>query len=55
MLLTRFINEQKPLVLAGDGKADSPGHCAKYGFYSVIELSCSKVLDFNRFVVHNNS
>ena len=46
VLLTRFINEQKPLVLAGDGRSDSPGHCAKYGSYSVIELSCSKVLDF---------
>ena len=55
VLLTRFINEQKPLVLAGDGRSDSPGHCAKYGSYSVIELSCSNVLDFNRFVVHNKS
>ena len=46
VLLTRFLDEKKPLVLAGDGRSDSPGHCAKYGSYSVIELSCSKVLDF---------
>ena len=44
--MTTFKNEQKPLVLAGDGRSDSPGHCAKYGSYSVIELSCNKVFDF---------
>lgn len=35
-----------PLVLAGDGRADSPGHSAKYGTYSVLEMSCSKIIDF---------
>ena len=45
-LIASFKNEQKPLVLAGDGRSDSPGHSAKYGSYSVIELSCNKVLDF---------
>jgi len=34
------------LVLAGDGRADSPGHSAKYGSYTVIEMSCNKVVDF---------
>ena len=33
------------LVLAGDGRADSPGHCAKYGTYTIMEMSLNKVLD----------
>ena len=33
------------LVLGGDGRADSPGHSAKYGSYSVIDLKQSKVVD----------
>ena len=34
------------LVLAGDGRADSPGHCAKYGTYTLIEETTRKVVDF---------
>ena len=40
------------LVLSGDGRADSPGHCAKYGSYSVVEMSCNKVLDFKLVQVY---
>lgn len=46
MLFAKLKQEKKPLVLAGDGRADSPGHSAKYGTYTVIELGCNKVLDF---------
>lgn len=35
----------KPLVLGGDGRADSPGHCAKYGSYSTIDLEQGIVVD----------
>ena len=45
-LLSAFKEGKKLLVLAGDGHSDSPGHSAKYGSYSIIELSCNKVLDF---------
>ena len=31
---------------SGDGREDSPGHSAKYGNYSLIELTCNKVVDF---------
>lgn len=31
--------------LAGDGRCDSPGHCAKFGAYSVIEQRINKILD----------
>ena len=39
------MEENKGLELGGDGKADSPGHSAKYGSYSVIELNENKVVD----------
>ena len=34
-----------PLNLGGDGRADSPGHSAKYGSYSVLDCDSNKVLD----------
>ena len=33
------------LVLSGDGRSDSPGHCAKYGAFTVIEQRVNKVFD----------
>ncbi|XP_063056188.1 uncharacterized protein LOC134450268 isoform X2 [Engraulis encrasicolus] len=33
------------LVLSGDCRSDSPGHCAKYGSYTLIEDRVNKVLD----------
>ena len=42
-LLDALKEKGKPLVLAGDGRADNPGHSAKYTF---VELTCSKVVDF---------
>lgn len=35
---------ENKLVLGGDGRANSPGHSAKYGSYTVIELNENKVL-----------
>ena len=34
------------LTLSGDGRADSPDHSAKYGSYTVVEMSCNKVVDY---------
>ena len=34
------------LVLAGDGQRDSPGYCAKYGSFTLIEQEINKVVDF---------
>ena len=34
------------VLLAGDGRCDSPGHSAKYGTYSIMETSSSNVIDF---------
>lgn len=33
------------LVIGGDGRSDSPGHCAKYGSYSTMELRLGKIID----------
>ena len=51
VLLSSLGNQH--LVLAGDGRADSPGHSAKYGTYSILEMSCNKILDFKLVQVCN--
>lgn len=37
--------EGRPLILGGDGRADSPGHSAKFGTYTTMELEANVVLD----------
>ncbi|XP_041474440.1 uncharacterized protein LOC121423188 isoform X2 [Lytechinus variegatus] len=39
------IPEGEGLVLGGDGRADSPGHCAKYGAYTLMDLKRNKIVD----------
>ena len=34
------------LIVAGDGRCDSPGHCAGYGSYTFMEQRYNKVLHF---------
>lgn len=33
-------------AVAGDGRCDSPGHSAKFGSYTLLELNLNKILDF---------
>ena len=35
-----------PVTLAGDGRCDSPGHSAKYGTYTMLDVDSEKVVDF---------
>ena len=35
------------LVLRGDGRADSPGHSAKYGSYCMVDIKTNMVLDIH--------
>ncbi|XP_069133572.1 uncharacterized protein [Argopecten irradians] len=35
----------KSVCIGGDGRADTPGHSAKYGSYTVMDLDCGKVID----------
>jgi hypothetical protein len=46
LLLKLLKDKGDPLILAGDGRTDSPGHSAKYGSNSVLELTCNKIIDF---------
>lgn len=36
----------KPLCLAGDQRADSPGHSAKYGTYTFLETNLNRIVHF---------
>ena len=47
--------ENSPLTLGGDGRADSPGTCAKFGAYSVMELKHKIVLDIQLVQVECNT
>ena len=52
-LLTRLKNARKKPILGGDGKVDSPGHSAKYGSYTIMELEeHNMVLDMQLVQVH---
>jgi hypothetical protein len=36
--------KDKELVLGGDARCDSMGHCAKFGSYSLMELDRNKII-----------
>ena len=38
-------SEGKTIVLGGDARMDSPGHSAKYGSYTLMDLGSNKILD----------
>ena len=44
-LVEKLSNLEGGVVLSGDGRSDSPGHSAKYGAFTAIELRVNKVLD----------
>ena len=52
--LLEGLKQRETVILGGDMRADSPGHCAKYGSYSMMDLSTNKIVDIqlvqvNRF------
>ena len=44
---SELLSELTDVELAGDGRADSPGHCAKYGTYTLMETTQNKVIAIN--------
>ncbi|KAH3794847.1 hypothetical protein DPMN_148385 [Dreissena polymorpha] len=42
--LTAIKEEGRSVTLAGDGRCESPGHCAKYGTYSLIDMATGHVI-----------
>ena len=53
MLFHELKERQNLIVVAGDGRVDSPGHSAKYGSYSLLELNCNKIIDIELVQVGN--
>lgn len=45
--LNQIKNSNKKIWLAGDEQFHSPGFCAKYYTYSIMDLHSSKIIDFN--------
>ena len=46
MTMVKNLHEfDEPLSLRGDGRSDSPGHSAKYGAYTLMDLHHNMVLD----------
>ena len=43
-LLAECRNRGTALPIGGDGRADSPGHSAKYGSYSLIDFDSNKII-----------
>ena len=44
-LLAMQRDNEEGVTLSGDGRADSPGHSAKFGSYTTLELTVNKVID----------
>lgn len=44
-LLDNIKAEARELILGGDGRCDSPGHSAKYGTYSLMDVEQNKIVD----------
>ena len=49
-ILVAKAREEPKLDLLGDGRCDSPGYCAKYGTYTLMNSQSGEILDFH--VVH---
>lgn len=43
-VITDIKKENRQVCLAGDGRCDSPGHCALYGLYTMMDCFTSKIL-----------
>jgi len=44
-LLNDICERSGDVVLGGDMRADSPGHCAKFGSYTMMDLRSNRVVD----------
>jgi hypothetical protein len=44
-LLAQLKSRTSPIVLGGDGRADSPGHSAKYGSYGLVDEETGMIVD----------
>jgi len=54
-LLSAILKQGSPIIIGGDGRADSPGHSAKFGSYGILDLNTNKVLHIELVQVLNQS
>ena len=54
-LLSAILKQGSPIIIGGDGRADSPGHSAKFGSYGILDLHTNKVLHIELVQVLNKS
>ena len=60
-LLSAILKQGSAIIIGGDGRADSPGHSAKFGSYGILDLNTNKVLHIelvqvlSKSIVHSNS
>ena len=54
-LFNTLSSQDNGLVLAGDGRCDSPGYSAKFGSYTLLEQQKNRVLDFQLVQVSDSS
>lgn len=40
-----MVQKGQPLILGGDGRADTPGHSAKFGSYGMLDLDLMLVVN----------
>ena len=52
-LFTILKERGNTLIVAGDGRCDSPGHSAKFGSCTLLELTLNKIVDFKIVQVLN--
>lgn len=52
--LIQSLSQKEGVSLGGDMRADSPGHCAKFGSYSVMDLESNKIVDIQLVQVRIN-
>ena len=51
-LLESLQKQPGEIILGGDMRADSPGYCAKFGSYTMMELSANRVIDISLIQVN---
>ncbi|XP_048094635.1 uncharacterized protein LOC125291807 [Alosa alosa] len=44
-MMLQQLSQDKKVILGGDMRADSPGHCAKYGSYTMMDLNTNTIVD----------
>lgn len=52
-LMQLLIQRTGEVIVGGDMRADSPGHCAKYGSYTLLDVRSNQIVDIQLVQVNN--